>query len=349
MKNILFVSTGGTIGSTVQAGSIDTSSGAQLKLLQLFQQHDSHNDIHFHCVQPLQLLSENIAPCVWQSLINALEVETLENYDGIIVTHGTDTLAYTACALSFYFHALKIPLLLVSSDYPLDNERANGLDNFQCAVEFVRQNPIAGVFVPYRYRRARKVMVIHQGARLTCSLQLSSDFYSVQNQPFMTFDAPYKRFHALENNRFAPMPPLIKTQPPPVNLQARFNGRIVMIKPYPNLDYRTINLQHTDAVLHDLYHSGTACTTTQWGEQHSLIAFIRRCQAENIPVYLAPALYSENAYQSTRELIDNGAMMLWNLSIEAAYIKLLLAYGNFDNVPDIMNFMNTTLANEHVC
>jgi L-asparaginase len=347
MKNILLVSTGGTIGSVVHAGTIDTTSSAQLKLLQLFQQHDTHSDIRFHCIQPLQLLSENLAPCVWQTLISAIEAETLENYDGIIVTHGTDTLAYTACALSFYFHALKIPLLLVSSDYPLDNERANGLDNFQCAVEFVRQHPIAGVFVPYRY--PHKIMVIHQGARLTCSLQLSSDFYSVQNQPFMTFDAPYKRFHALENNQFAPMPPLIKTQQPLVNLQARFNGRIVMIKPYPNLDYRTINLQHTDAVLHDLYHSGTACTTTQWGEQHSLIAFIQHCKAENTPVYLAPALYSENAYQSTRELIDNGAMMLWNLSIEAAYTKLLLAYGNFDNVDDIINFMNTTLANEHVC
>ncbi|MDD1615831.1 MAG: L-asparaginase, partial [Methylococcaceae bacterium NSP1-2] len=111
MKNILLVSTGGTIGSTVQAGTIDTTSTAQLKLLQLFQQQDPHSDIHFHCVQPLQLLSENLAPCVWQTLIAAIEAEQPQNYDGIIITHGTDTLAYTACALSFYFHALKIPML----------------------------------------------------------------------------------------------------------------------------------------------------------------------------------------------------------------------------------------------
>lgn len=348
MKNILLLSTGGTIGSTVQAGTIDTHNSAQLKLLQLFAQQDPHPDIQFHCRQPLQILSENLAPRVWEILITAIEAESLSDYNGIIVTHGTDTLAYTACALGFYFHALNIPLLLVSSDYPLEDERANGLNNFACAVEFIRQNPIAGVFVPYPYRRDRKVIAIHQGTRLTCSLQLSSDFYSVQDQPFMNFDAPYKRFHALENNQFVPMPPLVKAQRQIINLQARFSERITMIKPYPSLDYRTINLQHTDAVLHDLYHSGTACTTTQWGEQHSLIAFIQRCKAENIPVYLAPILYSENAYQSTRELIDNGAIMLWNLSIEAAYTKLLLAYGNFDNVHDIMNFMNTTIANEHL-
>jgi L-asparaginase/Glu-tRNA(Gln) amidotransferase subunit D len=336
MKNILLVSTGGTIGSTVQAGTIDTTSTAQLKLLQLFEQCDSHTDIRFHCIQPLQLLSENLAPCVWQTLITAIEAEQPENYDGIIVTHGTDTLAYTACALSFYFHALKIPMLLVSSDYPLKDSRANGLNNFSCAIEFIRQNPIAGVFVPYR--NAQQIMQIHQGTRLACSLQLSSDFFSVQNKPFMLFD----------NGQFTVCHPITKTQQPIIKLQARFNAHIVMIKPYPGLNYRAINLQSCDAVLHDLYHSGTACATTQWGEQHSLIAFIQRCKAENIPVYLAPAIYSEDAYQSTRQLIEHGAIMLWNLSIEAAYVKLLLAYSNFSDSQQIIEFMNMTIANEHI-
>jgi L-asparaginase len=335
MKNILLVSTGGTIGSTVQAGSIDTSSNAQLKLLQLFQQHDSHSDIHFHCVQPLQLLSENLAPPVWQTLISAIEVETLENYDGIIVTHGTDTLAYTACALSFYFHALKIPMLLVSSDYSLDDARANGLDNFICAVEFIRQQQIAGVFVPYR--NVQQTMQIHSGTRLACSLQLSSDFFSVQNKPFMEFD----------KGRFTVCNPLpTPTHQSIIPLKAQFSSRILLIKPYPGLNYSHFNLQAVDAVLHDLYHSGTACATTQWGEQHSLVAFIRQCIKQNIRVYLAPAIYCEDAYQSTRLLIEHGAIILWNLSIEAAYVKLLLAYGNFKE-QHIMDFMTTTIADEH--
>jgi len=78
-------------------------------------------------------------PGVWQTLITAIEAQHPEHYDGIIITHGTDTLAYTAAALSFYFNAIKIPILLVSSDYPLDDSKANGLDNFMCAVEFIRQ------------------------------------------------------------------------------------------------------------------------------------------------------------------------------------------------------------------
>lgn len=337
MKNILMVLTGGTIGSTVNAGTIDTSSATHSKLLQLFQQHDEHpEDIHFHCIQPLQLLSENLAPSVWQTLIAAIEAQPLDRYDGIIVTHGTDTLAYTACALSFYFHMLKIPLLLVSSDYPLDDSRANGLNNFSCAVEFIRQNPIAGVFVPYR--NPQKMMLVHQGARLTCSLQLSSDFFSVQNNPFMQF----------ENGQFTVCNPMLTTTHQPIApLKAQFSSRILMIKPYPSLDYSYFNLQAVDAVLHDLYHSGTACATTQWGEQYSLIKFIQRCKAENISVYLAPAIYSEDAYQSTRQLIEQGAIVLWNLSIEAAFVKLLLAVSNFNDPQQIMDFMNTTIAHEH--
>jgi L-asparaginase len=336
MKNILLVSTGGTIGSTVQSGTIDTSSTAQLKLLQLFEQQTKHSDIQFHCIQPLQILSENLAPRAWQTLINAIETEQLQNYAGIIVTHGTDTLAYTACALSFYFHALNIPLLLVSSDYPLDDSRANGLVNFSCAVEFIRQHPIAGVFVPYRNQQ--QTLQVHQGTRLTCSLQLGSDFFSVQNKPFMQFETG--KFNLCES--FA------TTKQAIFSFLAKFDARITMIKPYPGLDYRSIDLQQTDAVLHDLYHSGTACASTQWGEQHSLLAFIDRCAKQNTPVYLAPALYSEDAYQSTRLLIEKGAIVLWNQSIEAAFVKLLLAHSNFNNPAQILDFMHTDIAHEFI-
>ena len=338
MKHILMVLTGGTIGSTVNAGTIDTSHTTHSKLLHLFQQQDAHpEDLHFHCIEPIQLLSENLAACVWQTLISAIEAQQLDHYDGIIITHGTDTLAYTASALSFYFHALKIPVLLVSSDYPLDDKRANGLNNFMCAVEFIRQYQTAGVFVPYRNQQ--QTTQLHKGTRLGCSLQLSSDFFSMRNKPHMEF----------EDGEFTVCEPILKTAHQRViPLKAQFSSRLLMIKSYPSLDYSHFNLNAVDAVLHDLYHSGTACATSQWGEQHSLIEFIKRCTAQNISVYLAPAIHSEDAYQSTRSLIAHGAKVLWNLSIEAAYVKLLLAYGNFNEPHAIDEFMATTVADEHI-
>lgn len=336
MKNILVVFTGGTIGSVATDGAIDTSESASPKLIALFQQqYENHRKIHFDTIRPLQILSENLAPAAWKTLVAAIETARPERYDGIIVTHGTDTLAYTACALSFYFNTVKTPMLLVSSDYPLDHPKANGVENFICAIEFIRQIKQRGVFVPYRNQQ--QITLLHQGTRLACSLQLSGDFFSVQGKSYMQFE--HRQLSLLH-------PPTTPTKPIP--LKAEFSARILMIKPYPGLDYTRFNLDNVDAVLHDFYHSGTACVSLQWGENHSLIEFIKRCKNLGIAVYLAPAIKSPDAYQSTLTLIEQGAEIIWNMSIEAAYVKLLLAYGNFNGKPDITDFMATDIAGEHL-
>jgi len=69
---------------------------------------------------------------------------------------------------------------------------------------------------------------------------------------------------------------------------------------------------------------------------------------QNIKVYLAPSIKSTDAYQSTRALIGQGAEMIWNMSIEAAYVKLMLAYGNFTDEQQIMGFIDKDIAGEHV-
>ncbi|MCK9619588.1 MAG: asparaginase domain-containing protein [Methylobacter sp.] len=338
MKNILVVFTGGTIGSIATGGTINTSDTTSFKLIQLFEQHyENHRQIHFDTIQPLQILSENLAPTAWKTLIAAIEAAQPDQYDGIIITHGTDTLAYTACALSFYFNAAKIPMLLVSSDYPLDHPKANGLDNFICAVEFILQKNQPGVFVPYRNQQ--QATQLHQGTRLACSLQLSGDFFSVQGKSYLQF----------ANRQFSLVNPPAQQMPTQNTLlKADFSERLLMVKPYPGLDYSRFNLDGVDAVLHDLYHSGTACASAQWGENYSLLEFIRRCEKQGVTVYLAPAIKSADAYQSTQALIEQGAKIIWNMSIEAAYVKLLLAYGNFDDQQEIMDFIVRDLAGEHL-
>ncbi|MGZ8162086.1 MAG: asparaginase domain-containing protein [Methylobacter sp.] len=338
MKNILVVFTGGTIGSTATEGIINTTNTAQFKLIQQFQQHyENHQQITFRIIQPIQILSENLAPAAWNAIIAAIETAKPDQYDGIIITHGTDTLSYTAAALSFYFNTIKTPLLLVSSDYPLADPEANGLENFICAVEFILQKGQAGVFVPYRNQG--QLTQLHKGTRLASSLQLSGDFFSVQGKSYMQFE---NQQFTLFNSSAAQS----QTQLP--QLKAKFSDRILMIKPYPGLNYDHFNLEHTDAVLHDLYHSGTACASAQWGKNYSLREFIKRCKEGGIKVYLAPAIESNNTYQSTSTLIDEGAWIIWNMSIESAYVKLMLAYGNFSDEQEIMDFINQDIAGEHV-
>jgi L-asparaginase len=303
MKNILVIFTGGTIGSSVHNGAIDTDEKTAFLLLEQFKQRYPETAVNFSTQQPYQILSENLSPRIWTDLIHAIEKAQPQNYDGIIVTHGTDTLAYTAAALHFYFQSLNVPIFLVSSHLPLRNPNANGLDNFSFAVEKILQEKLTGVFVPYRNPNEQNV-TLHQVNRLTSSPQLSSDFFSVSDASVSQktiFDTP---------------------------LKAQFSEKILLIKPYPSLNYDYFDLKNVDAVLHDLYHSGTACTSSQWGENYSLLNFITRCKSENVPIYLAPALKSQDAYQSTLELVNSGATMLWNMTLEAAFVQLSLLYGN---------------------
>jgi L-asparaginase len=323
MKKILVVFTGGTIGSNVQNGAIDTDEKTAFTLLEKYQQRYPQANVIFTTLQPYQILSENLSPQIWTTLILAIENAHPENYDGIIVTHGTDTLAYSAAALSLYFHALTVPIFLVSSHLPLSQQTANGLDNFSFTVEKIITESLTGVFVPYRNPN-EKTVTLHNGTRLICSPQLSSDFFSVAN------------LNSMPKNTFNPP------------LKAQFSDKILLIKPYPALNYDHFDLKNVEAVLHDLYHSGTACTTEIYGKNHSLLSFIERCKAENVAIYFAPILKSEAAYQSTIDFVNNGALMLWNMTLETAFVKLSWAYGNFAETSTIISFMQLNLADEYV-
>lgn len=324
MKKILVVFTGGTIGSSICHGEINTDTQTHYLLLSQFNTRNPDIEVEFTSLQPYEILSENLTPKTWETLIQAIETANPSTYDGVIVTHGTDTLAYTSAMLSFYFHALSVPIFLVSSHYPLSDERANGPANFSYAVNKILEGKLRGVFVPYQNTRSQTV-TLHHGAHLTCSPQLSNDFFSV---------VPHNKIaHISKKER---------------KLKPNFSTRILMIKPYPGINYDHFNLENVDVILHDLYHSGTACVTSEYGENHSLIYFITRCKSQNIPLFLAPALKSTQFYQSTIELRNQGAEIIWNMSIEAAYAKLLLAYDNVENDDEILTFLNDNFAGEQI-
>lgn len=335
-KNILVVFTGGTIGSKSEAGTINTSADAGFALLQRYRQ--SHPDIAetvtFSSMQPFGILSENLHPSHWRSMVSAIEALDLASFAGIIVTHGTDTLAFSAAMLALYFNRLPIPLVLVSSDKPLADPRANGLDNFSCAVSYIRDIGTAGVFAAYR--NPGGAMHLHLASRLASCLPLGSDFISAQSRPYATYSPDGFEFHH-------PLSPRS-----PYELKPDFSKKLLLIRPYPGLNYRDFRLDGCDAVLHDLYHSGTACVSAAVGAEYNLIEFAAACRQRGIPLYLAPALYSDDAYASTLALLSAGAEMVWNISLEAAYAKLILALANFGSPQAISAFLSADVAWEHL-
>ena len=107
------------------------------------------NSIIFDELRPLNILSENVQPSDLEKMADCLSGIDLTLYDGVIITHGTDTLNFTANLFSQIFCDIKIPLVIVSALYPLDDDRSRGVENFAGAVTFIESVDYGGVFVSF--------------------------------------------------------------------------------------------------------------------------------------------------------------------------------------------------------
>ncbi|HEX3010551.1 MAG TPA: asparaginase domain-containing protein, partial [Syntrophomonadaceae bacterium] len=264
----------------------------------------------------------------------------LQEYKGIIVTHGTDTLPFTAAALSYLFKDIDIPLVITASNYPLGQPKSNGLRNFINSVDFIIQYSTPGVFVIFENNQGESI--VYLGTRL------------VQAAPFTNeFDSPYAIFYGkmingvfFENQHpFNPSLEDLRRPRRPFDCpQVNFSDKILYIKPVPGLNYQHYNFSKDKprAVLHDLYHSGTACTREEKEDGgFSLIKFIDYCYDNAVDIYIAPIVgISGDIYASSRALIQRGAVPLSNISIEAALAKLMLLYGCFDDSELIKHMVN---------
>ena len=123
MPNILLLLTGGTICSRANASGRNFSDQATAapQLIEQFQRSASPyaQTARFHSLAPLDILSENMTLPHWDKLLDCLRQVRWSDYQGLVIAHGTDTLAYTACLLALALNHPPLPVLLVSSDYNL--------------------------------------------------------------------------------------------------------------------------------------------------------------------------------------------------------------------------------------
>ena len=176
---LLTVFTGGTISCSVSDGVLAPDSQNGSYLLGLARQAGVRDD--FETVQPFSVLSENMTPDCLRQLRRCITERLGEGYDGVLVTHGTDTLAYTAAYLDFVLGAQDTPVVLVSANYPLRDSRSNGLQNFVAAVEFLRTGK-RGVFVAY-HNTGDSRTTIHRGREVLPQAPYEDSVFSLFMQP----------------------------------------------------------------------------------------------------------------------------------------------------------------------
>lgn len=325
---ILVVITGGTIGSTTSGPYTCLDKSKNYSLIEHYKENYDKNT-EFDVVSEYSILSENLTAKELNLLTECVEKSLDKGYDGVIVTHGTDTLQYTASALAYCFSNLSLPILLVSANYPLESKKSNGYHNFEAAVEFVRAKAGNGVFVSYKNKDEDKTN-IHLATRVYSHLENTDEVYSIGNQVF----AFYKNGLVTLNKEF------IKTLSAKENTRYMFKNKteILVISSMVG-DSFNYSLDNVKAVLIRPYHSGTINTA-----DGCLKAFCIRAKEQNIPVFILTAGLNAE-YESTNAFEQFGIIPLRLSTFVSQYMKLWIATSND---LDIKEFMQKESAQEYI-
>nr|WP_316613888.1 asparaginase domain-containing protein [uncultured Ruminococcus sp.] len=299
---VLLIMTGGTIGSSFDGGSINVRADGKSAVVDRY--FSEHKDVTFDTVHPLNILSESITCRDCNTLAKALFDVDLAVYDGVIITAGSDSLAYLASFIGLLLGGCPIPVMIVAANKILTASDSNGYVNFSCAVDLVRQGT-RGIMVPYR--NTDGVMYVHAATDLR-----QADYCD-------DFDSFHGTYGVFENGVLHEKRSYIAQQIPQVFDRGhlpRLSDNVLMLTPYPMQAYARINTDGVRAVLHTLYHSATldADPFVTWMKAHP-----------EIPVFLAPLHSGRKRYQTTVDAIGAGAIPLCDIAPECAYMKLLLA------------------------
>ncbi len=378
MTKILVLFTGGTIGSfkytypdghsiigtrsELEKEGIDTSNLKQLLISNYNDNYNIDNSVSFNTIEIADVLSENMTLTKWNEITKQLKCINFSNYDGVIITHGTDTLGYFSNYLSMILNNVSVPVFLVSSNYVLTDPRANGNYNFQAACDYIKRIKIPGIYATFRNTLAgEKVTRVIYGSRLMQCNNITNDFESITNNgnvPLATVDE-YGRINVVDDilcNTINGTNPYNVGKVSYIDDLKSIRSNVLMIEPRVGLDYYNYNLKRADAILHGLYHSGTACTDTD--EVNNIIRFNKFAKQSGCSLYVGP-FYGKDVnslYASSSKMVDAGINFVTNTSKENAYVKLLIAYSiapkyanSLDQVNEFVeDFMNEPVNHEFI-
>lgn len=323
---IKVIFTGGTISSRSVISGISTDKFEIQNRLLINNYLNMSGDKQTELVisQPISILSENMLIEDWNAILDELRNTNFDNFDGIIIAHGTDTLAFTTSMLSIMLSGIKIPVVMVSSNYILTDNRANGNDNFYNAVNFIKGTDYTGVFAIYKNNDGRSI--VYLGSRLKQCAYLINEFSSTTGVDFG--EMVNGRF--IFNNCYAnpKLSELKKSDNLYLYSIEKLKPCVMIINPYTGIDYNCFTpTKNIKAILHSLYHGGTAATRKDLKLCSSIVEFAKKCKDEDIDVFVAPleSSMSDN-YATTVEMKNNSINVLYDISIESAYAKLVMAY-----------------------
>ena len=309
---ILMIETGGTFGTELNEAGLRALSDCSVFDYPEVAAVIAEYGFEFEVMRPFRLLSENMTLRRWQDLLSLVRSLDLSRYDGVIIAHGTDTLAYSVNLVALALGKIGIPLVFVSANRPLSDPLSNGIANF-CGALTLLHSGEKGVFAVYRNGDGR--VYVHRGGRLRQMDSLHPGFYSQHEVYFAEIVGGEVQIN--------PDPRNLLTQTDfPGFRQETLCGDILQIHPYPTLNYDRFDLSGVKGVLHCTYHTGMYCAA---GGAENLGSFLDR--SGEIPVVVVGGTVTEAKYDSALKGVDK-LIFCDDTAAETVYLKMQFLLGD---------------------
>lgn len=306
-KKILVIYTGGTIGMVdSDQGYVPAAGFEDLMRAQLTDVSDIPD---FDVLEYENLIdSSNLEPKHWMAIAKSIECD-YNGYDGFVVLHGTDTMAYTASALSFMFQGLRKPIIITGSQIPLSKSRTDAKNNLIMALNFSANSAINEVCLYFNEKLLR-------GNR---SSKVDSTAFSAFDSPNFSCLAEVGIYTHLNTTKRLP----VKTDTIRI---PQFNPKAVAIIPfYPGFQLRVL-----ESLLEDPELKGVVLQSYGVGNPPDAIPGLLDCLEKasergvvfvNVSHCLSGAVH-QGAYATGAKLNSIGVVSGCDLTLEAAFAKL---------------------------
>ena len=322
LKNISILSTGGTVASRVDynTGAVHPAFTADDLIRAVPELLDIAN-IRGKVV--LNILSENMTPTYWKMIAEEIEKEVKNGADGIVIAHGTDTMHYTACALSFMVNS-DIPIILVgaqrSSDRPSSDAALNLISATTCATEQIK-----GVFVIMHGESGDTVCHLHKGVKVRKSHSTRRDaFKSINSVPVAEIN-PFKK----QIKYLTELEKTNKINKNNIKINTNLEEKVALIKIYPGIDGNIINY-YVDNGYKGIIIEGTGLGHTP----ETIFENIKYATDKGVLMAMTTQTINGrvnmNVYSNGRELQKLGVISCEDMLPEVALVKMMYLLGNYD-------------------
>jgi glutamyl-tRNA(Gln) amidotransferase subunit D len=337
LPKVAIVSTGGTIASRV-----DYRTGAVKPAISASDLYSIVPELSNLATIDTQILfsvfSEDLTSKHWTKIAETVAEHISKGVEGVIITHGTDTMGYTAAALSFTLQNLPVPVILVGAQRSEDRPSSDAASNLIGAVLAASEAPFAEVAVAMHESISDEAIILHRGTKVRKLHTSRRDAFKTVNTQSIARISDGKILMLTEE--YQP-----RSKERKLLLKPNFEEKVALVKFYPGMNPKVIDW-HVETGYKGIILEGSGLGHVR----QQCFPSVKKAIKNNVIVAMASQCIwgrvNMNVYTCGRDLIAMGVIPLQDMLAETALVKLMWTLGQTKDVEEAKKLLTTNIAYE---